>query len=152
MEKQQRYDSLYLDLALRVAQMSQAKRLQVGCVLIKNDSIISFGWNGMPTGWNNNCEIWNDSLELVTKPEVLHAESNCLMKVAKSTESSVNSTLYLTHSPCIHCAKMVYQAGIIRLVYLNKYRSDDGLNFLQQCSIQVEKFNYDNHITTRKFD
>lgn len=143
MQKQRRYDSLYLDISLRVSQMSQAKRLQVGCVLVKNDSIISFGWNGMPTGWDNNCEFLNDSSELVTKQEVLHAESNCLMKIAKSTESSINSTLYLTHSPCIHCAKMIYQAGIVRLVYLNKYRTDEGLIFLNKCGIMIEEFNHE---------
>lgn len=140
MNKDYRYDLLYIDIANRIAKMSHARRLQVGCVLIKNSSIISFGWNGMPTGWDNNCEDWDINLELTTRPEVLHAESNALSKVAKSNESSLNSTLYLTHSPCIHCAKMIHQAGIIRVVYENLYRSNDGIDFLKKCAIKVDQF------------
>lgn len=139
MNKTEKYDLLYIDIAKRISRMSHARRLQVGCVLMKNNSIISFGWNGMPAGWDNSCEDWTDELELVTKPEVLHAESNCLMKVAKSNESSHGSCLYITHSPCIHCAKMIYQAGISRVVYEEDYRSSDGIDFLKKCEVEVIK-------------
>jgi len=152
-DKKNRYDSLYSDIAKRVSQMSYAKRLNVGAVLVKDDRILSYGWNGMPIGWDNDCEY--EMIEaplryppspvpplLVTKPEVLHAESNCLMKVARSTESSDKGTMYITHSPCIDCAKLIHQAGIIRVVYSHLYRSKDGLNFLSHCGIEIIK--YDN--------
>lgn len=141
--KQHRYDSFYMDIAKRTALMSYARRLQVGCVLVKNDSIISFGWNGMPKNFDNNCEYVDSDSNLVTRPEVLHAESNCLMKLAKSNESSSGSILYLTHSPCMECSKLIFQANIQRLVYLNKYRTNDGPTFLLKCGVSVEEFNYD---------
>jgi dCMP deaminase len=129
--------------------MSYAKRLNVGAVLVKDDRILSYGWNVMPIGWDNDCEY--ETIEaplryppvpsiLVTKPEVLHAESNCLMKVARSTESSDKGTMYITHSPCMDCAKLIHQAGIIRVVYSNLYRSKDGLNFLSHCGIEVIEY------------
>lgn len=149
LDKKSRYDNLYLDIAKRVAQMSHAKRLNVGAVLVKDDRILSYGWNGMPIGWDNDCEdIINEAPlryppvepRLVTRPEVLHAESNCLMKVARSTESSERGTLYITHSPCMDCAKLIHQAGIIRIVYNNLYRSEDGIKFLIRCGVEIEKY------------
>lgn len=136
-EKNKKYDQLYLDIAKRISKMSYAQRLHVGCVLIKNDGIISFGWNGMPSGWDNSCEDFDENSQLITRPEVLHAESNCLSKIAKSHESSQGASLYLTHSPCIHCAKLIYQAGIIRVIYMSDYRSSDGLQFLKKCGVEV---------------
>jgi dCMP deaminase len=151
MKKSERYINLYMDIAERISKMSHARRLQVGSVLVKNDSIISYGWNGMPAGWDNNCE---DEIEerqpisgvpgactiktiLKTKPEVLHAEANCLMKVAKTTNSSLDSTLYITHAPCINCAKLIYQSGVKSVFYKNVYRNEDGIDFLKSCKIEV---------------
>jgi dCMP deaminase len=101
--KEKKYNDMYMDLAKRISKMSHAKRLQVGCVLVKNDNILSYGWNGMPSGWDNNCEYdyVNDIGELIlkTKPEVLHSEANCLMKNARSTNSSDGAILFVTHAP-----------------------------------------------------
>jgi len=137
--KEKRYNDLYMDLAERISKMSHAKRLQVGCVLVKNDNILSYGWNGMPAGWDNNCEDILSSGETKTKPEVLHSEANCLMKVAKTTNSSEDATLFVTHAPCIDCAKIIHQAGIKEVFYRNNYRSEDGIKFLSRCNINVEK-------------
>ena len=151
--KKERYDWLYLDIAQRVAKMSHARRLQVGAVLVKDDRILSYGWNGMPIGWDNNCEELSIEAPLryppvppvlVTRSEVLHAESNCLTKVARSTESSEGGTMYITHSPCMDCAKLIHQAGIERLIYLNLYRSPMGLDFLKKCGMKVEKYDRNN--------
>ena len=153
MTKSERYNNLYMDIAERISQMSHARRLQVGSVLVQNDSIISHGWNGMPAGWDNNCE---DEIEehypisavpgasiikniLKTKPEVLHAEANCLMKVAKTTNSSLGSTLYITHAPCIDCAKLIHQSGVKSVYYKHIYRNEDGIKFLETCKIEVTK-------------
>ena len=148
MTKSERYINLYMDIAERISKMSHARRLQVGSVLVQNDSIISHGWNGMPTGWDNNCEheVVDDfgSTEIVqtklkTNPEVLHAEANCLLKVAKTTNSSFGSTLFITHAPCIECAKLIHQSGVKFVYYKYTYRSNDGLEFLKKCDIGVEK-------------
>lgn len=141
--KEQRYNNFYMDLATRIADMSYAKRLHVGAVIIKNSNIISFGWNGMPSGWDNNCEdeIIDDRwyVTLKTKPEVLHAEQNALAKLAKSTESGNGAVLFVTHSPCLDCAKLVYQSGISSVYYRNSYRDDKGLQFLQKAGVIVEQ-------------
>jgi len=164
--KQDRYNQLYIDLAHRISEMSYARRLKVGAVIVKDDRIISFGWNGTPSGRDNNCEtmelmpvnsnanltdypfmgtFWIDghSVErryrLVTKPEVLHAESNALMKLAKSTDSGQGADLFMTHSPCMDCAKMIYQAGIRRVYFANHYRSDTGTEFLRSSGVEVTK-------------
>jgi dCMP deaminase len=138
MTKSERYDNMYMDIAERISKMSHARRLQVGSVLVQNDSIISYGWNGMPAGWDNNCE---DEIEsnLVTKPEVLHAEANCLMKVVKTTNSSLDSTLYITHAPCIGCAKIIHQSGVKSVYYKHIYRNEDGIKFLKTCNVEVTK-------------
>ena len=157
--KKERYESLYIDIAERIAKMSHAKRLQVGSVLVKDDCIISYGWNGMPSGFDNNCEdkvyanewsIDNNTWEyqeedgghpynLKTKPEVLHSEANCLMKVARSTNSSEGASLFVTHAPCIDCAKLIHQSGINSVYYRNSYRDELGINFLKQCKVEVTK-------------
>ena len=134
-----------MDIAGRVADMSHARRLQVGAVIVKDDRIISMGFNGMPSGWDNNCEdtIVEEVDEkfvtvLKTKPEVLHAESNALAKLARSTESGDGADIFITHAPCLDCAKMIYQTGIRRVFYRNSYRSDDGLQFLKQSGVDVK--------------
>lgn len=142
-----------MDIAERVSQMSYAQRLKVGCVIVKENTILSYGWNGMPTGWDNCCEyeipeeIDIDSRtvtpsHLATRPEVLHAESNAILKVARSTESSNGATLFCTHAPCIECAKLIYQAGITTVYYKEHYRDDAGIRFLQQGDVNVHQYTY----------
>lgn len=150
-----KYITLYMDLANRISQMSYAKRLQVGSVIVKDNTIISYGWNGMPTGWENTCEspthytnvdgpYFTDEdgtqYGLKTKPEVLHSEMNSLMKVAQSTVSSSGATMFCTHAPCMDCAKAVYQAGISTLYYQEEYRSTSGLDFLRKSGVNVIKY------------
>jgi len=136
-----------MDWASRTAALSHARRLQVGAVIVKDDSVISYGYNGMPAGWDNNCEdeIWNvhdGSSELKTKPEVLHAESNAIAKLAKSTNSGLGATMFVTHAPCMECAKLIYQSGISRVLYRDSYRDTGGVTFLEKSGILVEKINY----------
>lgn len=133
-----------MDWAKRTAQLSHARRLQVGAVIVKDDSVISYGYNGMPAGWENNCEDeckWpgGEIRGLVTKPEVLHAEMNSLMKLAKSLSSGNQASMFITHSPCLECAKGIYQAGIKEVFYGEDYRSEDGINFLKKCGVKIEK-------------
>ena len=131
----QKFIDAYMDVAERFAQLSHAKRLQVGAVVVKDDRIISIGYNGMPTGWDNTCE----DEHFKSKPEVLHAESNAIAKLASSHESGKNATLLCTHAPCIECAKLIYQGGISTIYYRNNYRSDDGINFLTKSKVRVIK-------------
>lgn len=143
----QKFIDAYMDVAERFAQLSSAVRLQVGAIVVKDDRIISIGYNGMPSGWDNTCEdhhtmIDNDGnrfIESKTKPEVLHAEMNALMKLAKSSESGNNAAIYITHAPCIDCAKGIYQAGIKEVYYKNDYRSSQGLDFLEKCQLKITK-------------
>jgi dCMP deaminase len=135
-----KYIALYMDIAERISKMSYAKRLQVGSVIVKENTILSYGWNGMPTDWENNCEIVLEDGSLKTRPEVLHAETNAIAKVSRSTESSQGATLFCTHSPCLDCAKLIYQAGISTVYYRDTYRSDDGLNFLRISGINVNRY------------
>ena len=121
----------YMDVAERFAQLSSAVRLQVGAIVVKDDRIISIGYNGMPSGWDNECEDTFHHHELgtcttVTKAEVLHAETNAIAKLAKSSESGLGATMFVTHAPCIDCAKLVYQSGIDTVYYKNDYRSTQG--------------------------
>lgn len=132
-----------MSIAESVSELSSAKRLQVGCVAVKNDKIISFGYNGTPADWNNECEYIDDQNQLVTKPEVIHAEMNCLMKLARSTESSEGAVLFITHAPCMHCSKAIYQAGIHHVFYKNVYRTCDGVDFLKQTSTIIEQYDGD---------
>ena len=124
----------YMDVAERFAQLSSAKRLQVGAIVVKDDRIISIGYNGMPSGWDNCCEEDNK-----TKPEVIHAESNAISKLARGNESGLGATMFVTHQPCIDCAKLIYQSGIATVYYKNEYRSTQGLDFLNKSVVQVVK-------------
>jgi len=138
----QKFIDAYMDVAERFAQLSSAKRLQVGAIIVKEDRIISIGYNGMPTGWSNECEheeIFEYGKSLVTKPEVIHAEANAIAKLAKSPESGVGSTMFLTHAPCIDCAKQIYTAGVEKVYYKEDYRSCQGKDFLLKCGIEVVK-------------
>ena len=102
----------YMDVAERFGKLSSARRLNVGAIIVKDNRIISIGYNGMPTGWDNNCENELTEGKLKSKPEVLHAETNSIAKLAQSNESGLDSTLFVTHSPCLECAKLIYQSGI----------------------------------------
>jgi len=133
----------YMKTAETFAECSTARRLHVGAIVVKEDRIISIGYNGMPSGWDNNCE---DELHqpvgrvnLVTKPEVLHAETNAIAKLAKSNESGMGATMFITHAPCLDCAKLIYQSGISSVLYRNSYRDDNGISFLQKAGVTVEK-------------
>ena len=146
------------------AELSTARRLQVGCVIVKDNTIIGIGYNGMPSGWDNNCENVEYVLKeecqatdewmkqngftetahgwtrLKSKAEVLHAETNCLAKVSRSTNSSDGASMFITHAPCLECAKIIYQAGIKEVFYKNDYRSKAGVDFLKKCKIEVIKY------------
>lgn len=139
-----KFQRLYMTIANTVALMSSAKRLQVGAIVVKDDRVISMGYNGMPSGWDNNCEDIVELHEdgghiLKTKPEVLHAETNAIAKLARSSESGLDSDLFVTHSPCLDCAKIIYQSGIRRVYYANHYRDNSGLDFLQKSGIEITK-------------
>ena len=126
------------------AELSHARRLHVGAIIVKDDRIISIGYNGMPAGWDNNCEDelnWpNGEIRfLETKPEVLHAETNAIAKLAKSTESGDGAVLFVTHSPCLGCAKLIFQSGIRGVFYSDDYRSDEGIEFLKKSGVEVSK-------------
>ena len=134
-----KFDRSYLRMAQIWAENSYCKRRKVGALLVKNNMIISDGYNGTPSGFENICEDENG----VTKPYVLHAEANAITKVAKSGNSSEDATLYVTASPCIECAKLIIQAGIKRVVYRDEYRLHDGPDLLKQAGIVVEQVNVD---------
>jgi dCMP deaminase len=123
---------VYMNIAYEISKMSYANRLKVGAILVKDNSIISFGYNGMPYGFNNICET-----DDITNPEVLHAESNAITKICKSTQSSENASLYITTSPCFDCAKLIIQAGIKNVYYNNTYRNIDGIDLLKKANINV---------------
>jgi dCMP deaminase len=130
----------FMGIADLTSKLSYAKRLHVGAVIVKGNQIIGTGYNGMPTGWENNCELTLEDGTLKTKPEVLHAESNAIAKVSRSTESSEGATLFCTHAPCIDCAKLIYQAGISTVYYRDQYRDDSGLKFLSQGNVNVHQY------------
>lgn len=162
----QKFIDAYMKTAETFAELSSAKRLHVGAIVVKDDRIISIGYNGMPAGWDNNCEdkIYPDvhmgdfeqhydefdsafpyfdddgnRHNLKTKPEVLHAETNAIAKLAKSTESGDGAVLFVTHAPCMDCAKLVYQSGINSVFYRSSYRSDAGIEFLEKAGVSVQK-------------
>jgi dCMP deaminase len=139
----QKYVDMYMDWAARCAQLSHAVRLQVGAVIVKDDSVISYGYNGMPAGWDNNCEdeIIDDKwmVTLKTKPEVLHAESNAVAKLARSANSGSGADIFITHAPCLDCAKLIYQAGIRRVWFGTAYRDTAGVDFLKKSGIEITK-------------
>ena len=160
----QKFIDYYMDVAERTSKLSSAIRRQVGAVIVKENRILSYGYNGMPTGWTNECEYKeympgdnrdgqlypleeydkdvesNRRFRLVTKDEVLHAESNAIAKVSGSTESSEDATLFVTTAPCIHCAKMIFQSGIKSVFYRDTYRDDAGVEFLQKGGVSVTKY------------
>ena len=125
-----------MEIAETVSKMSYAKRLQVGAIVVKDNRIISIGYNGTPSGWDNNCEDENNK----TKPEVIHAEANSIMKLASSNESGKGSVMFLTHAPCIDCAKLIYGSGIVQVYYKHKYRDQSGVEFLKKCNVIVELY------------
>ena len=140
----------YMKTAETFSECSTAKRLHVGAIVVKDDRIISIGYNGMPSGWDNNCEYrvteycdvtksWLPTGETKTKPEVLHAETNAIAKLAKSNESGLGATMFITHAPCLDCAKLVYQSGINTVYYRNSYRNEDGIQFLAKAGVTIEK-------------
>ncbi len=128
-----------MKIAEVTATLSYAKRLNVGAVIVKENQILATGYNGMPSGWENICEHEVDG-QLVTKPEVLHAETNAIAKVSQSTESSKDATLFCTHAPCIECAKLIYQSGINTVYYKDDYRSDAGVKFLELSGVYVHRY------------
>jgi dCMP deaminase len=166
-----KYKQAYMKTAAIFAELSHAQRLHVGAIIVKDDKIISLGYNGMPSGWDNVCEErewmnsdaggWLDPEEidaqwpytatsdvdgsyigryrLKSKPEVLHAESNSIAKLAKSTESGEGADIFITHSPCLECAKLIYQSGIKRVFYANAYRDNSGIDFLKASGVEVEQ-------------
>ena len=147
--------------ALLFAELSHARRLHVGAIIVKDDRIISIGYNGMPSGWDNDCEnteyVGSDEqipspdemkrlgftgtdqgwYRLKTKPEVLHAETNAIAKLAKSNESGLGATMFITHAPCLDCAKLIYQSGISSVLYRNAYRDTGGITFLEKSGVEV---------------
>jgi len=132
----------FMDIARRTAKLSHARRLQVGAVIVNDDKIISIGYNGMPAGWDNDCEDEirypdTEGVTLKTKPEVLHAETNAIAKLARSSESGLDSDMFITHAPCLDCAKLIYQSGIKRVFYSEAYRDDAGMQFLKKSGIDV---------------
>ena len=148
----------YMKTAATFAELSHAQRLHVGAIVVKDDRIISIGYNGMPAGWDNNCEdkiysndytdnigYWEYQEEdgtaynLKTKPEVLHAETNAIAKLARSSDSGLGADLFVTHSPCLDCAKLIYQSGISRVWYGVEYRSSDGPDFLRKSGVEVNR-------------
>jgi dCMP deaminase len=155
----QKFVDAHMAAAEVYSKLSSAKRLQVGCVVVKDNTIIGIGYNGMPSGWTNDCEykvyanewsIDNNEWEyqeedsgnpynLKTKSEVLHAETNALAKIAQSTNSSEGASLFVTHAPCLDCAKLIYQSGIKSVFYRNSYRDEKGIDFLTKCNLEVKK-------------
>ena len=162
----QKFVDAHMAAAEVYSKLSSAKRLQVGCVVVKDNTIIGIGYNGMPSGWTNDCEnisfikdgpevdyqvmiddgyIFGTDKETsgyvksVTKPEVLHAETNALAKIARSTNSSDGASMFITHAPCLDCAKLIYQSGINSVYYRNSYRDNNGINFLEKCGLKVSK-------------
>jgi len=146
----EKYLGSYMKTAKLFAELSSAKRKKVGAIIVKDDRIISIGYNGMPAGWDNNCEdvvdvlpsdsrydYNNFSKELKTKPEVLHAELNAIGKLARSNESGEGATMFITCAPCMDCAKMIYASGIKEVFYAEDYRDQSGLEFLMRCIISV---------------
>jgi dCMP deaminase len=161
----------YMKTAETFAELSHAQRLHVGAIVVKDDRIISIGYNGMPAGWDNNCEDreymsrdaggwlspdeieeqwpfteWDDidqaftkRYRLKTKPEVLHAETNCIAKLARSSDSGLGADMFITHAPCLDCAKLIYQSGIKRVWYGTQYRDSTGTEFLRKSGIEVEQ-------------
>jgi len=160
-----KFKQYYMKIAAETAKLSYARRLQVGAIVVKDDRIISIGYNGMPAGWDNNCEhkeyagrhnsyggeftSWTydqqdedgEMYRLKTRPEVLHAETNAISKLARSNESGDGATIFVTHMPCMDCAKLIYQSGINTVYYRDSYKTTDGIDFLKKSGVTVEQIN-----------
>ncbi|SDK74014.1 dCMP deaminase [Salinimicrobium catena] len=134
-KKQLKYDKAYLRIAREWSKLSHCKRKRVGALIVKDRMIISDGYNGTPTGFENACEDEDG----YTKWYVLHAEANAILKVAGSTQSCREATLYITMSPCKECSKLIHQSGIKRLVYMVNYKDDSGLQFLRKAGVEVQQ-------------
>ena len=144
----EKFVSAYMDVAERFAELSSARRLHVGAIVVKDDRIISIGYNGMPAGWDNDCEdqTYDEDgfhITLKSKPEVLHAETNAIAKLAKSNESGMGATMFITHAPCLDCAKLIYQSGIGSVLYRNSYRDTSGVTFLERSGVNVTQVKKD---------
>ena len=139
----EKFKRAYMQTAHTFAELSHARRLKVGAIVVKEDRIISIGYNGMPAGWDNDCEeetrYEDGGVLLKTKSEVLHAETNAIAKLAKSNDSGNGATMFITHSPCIECAKLIYQSGINHVMYMQNYRDDAGIKFLEKSGVVVEQ-------------
>jgi len=140
----QKYIKAHMKAAQVYAELSTAERLQVGCVIVKNNTIIGIGYNGMPSGWDNVCEEikhtdFTGTVLMKSKPEVLHAETNAIAKVSRSNNSTDSADLFVTHAPCLECAKLIYQSGIKSVFYRDTYRSEEGIKFLQKCNVEVKQ-------------
>ena len=140
----EKYVKAHMKAAQVYAELSTAERLQVGCVIVKDNTIIGIGYNGMPSGWDNVCETvkfkdFTGTVLMKSKPEVLHAETNAIAKVSRSSNSTDNADLFVTHAPCLECAKLIYQSGIKSVFYRDTYRSEDGIEFLQKCNVEVKQ-------------
>jgi dCMP deaminase len=141
----EKYLGSYMKTAKLFAELSSARRKKVGAIIVKDDRIISIGYNGMPTDWDNNCEdevvdYFSDRIPITTlktKPEVLHAEANAIGKLARSNESGEGATMFVTCAPCMECAKMIYASGIKEVFYAENYNNSSGLEFLMRCIISV---------------
>jgi len=137
----QKWVDAFMDTAERFAQLSSSRRLKVGAVVVKDNRIISIGYNGMPAGWTNECEelVYRIAEEpiLKTKDEVIHAEANAIAKLARDGESGNGSVMFCTHAPCVQCAKLIYGAGISKLFYRDAYRDNNGLDFLTATGVEV---------------
>ena len=141
MANQRELDEVYMNMAHELSKLSKAERKKVGSIIVKDTQIISEGYNGTPKGFNNDCEYYDYVDEIHTKPEVLHAESNAITKLARSTNSSSGSTLYVTLAPCFECSKLIIQAGIARVCYLHEYRMRKGLDLLDKAKIAYDQIN-----------
>ena len=145
----QKYIDAHMKVAETYASLSTAVRLKVGAIVVKDNRVISIGYNGMPSGWDNNCEdeigyVLDDNgyvveTRLKTKSEVLHAETNAIAKLARSNESGLDAAMFVTHAPCLDCAKLIYQSGISTVYYRNAYRESAGIDFLKKSNINVEQ-------------
>ncbi len=136
-KKQERYDQAYMRMAKEWSKLSHCKRKQVGALIVKDRMIISDGFNGTPSGFDNDCEDAAGN----TKWHVLHAEANAILKVANSTQSCKDATLYLTMSPCKECSKLIHQSGIKRVVFFEAYKDTSGLEFLEKAGVEIHKLN-----------
>lgn len=139
--KAARYDRYFMDIAYRSAEMSYAKRLRVGAVITRDNRIISTGFNGTPPGHDNCCELETENGVLVSKKSTIHAEESAISFAARTGISTENATIYCTHSPCFFCARLIVNAGIRSVIYSEKYRDDEGVQFLKDSSVRVVEIN-----------